>query len=133
MAASLNRNNDRFKRPTATPQMTIELDTAKRALLALRDELDGLEKSSRDAAGTVELDQTRMGRLTRMDALQAQEISKESRRRRQDIRNRIVPALRRIETGEYGYCADCEEEIAARRLAFDPTCLLCIHCAEKRE
>ncbi|NNF17289.1 MAG: TraR/DksA family transcriptional regulator [Gammaproteobacteria bacterium] len=113
--------------------MTIDSESAKQQLLALREQLDSLESTSRDAADTVELDQTRMGRLSRMDALQAQEISKESHRRRQELRRRIAPALRRIDSGEYGYCADCDEEIAARRLAFDPTCVLCVKCAEQRE
>ena len=47
----------------------------RQRLLGLREELQVLDSTSRDAAETVELDQTRQGRLSRMDALQGQPIS----------------------------------------------------------
>lgn len=113
--------------------MPLDLKMIERQLLALRDELDALESTSRDAAKTVVLDQTRVGRLSRMDALQAQAISQESMRRREELRQRIEPALQRLATGEFGHCIDCDEEIPAPRLAYDPTCVLCIACAQERE
>ncbi|MFK8030686.1 MAG: TraR/DksA family transcriptional regulator [Gammaproteobacteria bacterium] len=105
----------------------------KQRLIDLRRELLELDDTSRDAASTVELDQTRMGRLSRMDALQAQEISKEARRRRALLLRRIEPALKRLRSGDYGYCEDCDEVIATARLEFDPTCSTCIECASHRE
>lgn len=105
----------------------------KQRLIDLRNELEEQDDDSREAASTVELDQSRMGRLSRMDALQAQEISKEARRRRTRLLQRIAPALKRLSTGEYGYCEVCEETIAAARLEFDPTCSTCITCASLRE
>ncbi|WP_246209815.1 TraR/DksA family transcriptional regulator [Pikeienuella piscinae] len=42
---------------------------------------------------------------------------------------RIVAALKRIESEEYGWCANCGAEIAPGRLAADPTAHLCIECA----
>ena len=68
-----------------------------------------------------------------MDALQAQAISSESRRRRQELRQRIQPALQRLADDEFGYCIDCGELISEARIKFDPTCTLCIACASKRE
>lgn len=112
---------------------SLDTDRIKQRLLELRDELESLDQTSRDAAGTVELDQTRVGRLSRMEALQAQAVSQESRRRRELLLQRIEPALRRLESGDYGYCADCNEAIAPARLEFDPTCSTCIACAESRE
>ena len=105
----------------------------KQRLIDLRNELLELDDSSRESASTVELDQSRMGRLSRMDALQAQEISKEARRRRTRLLQRIEPALNRLGNGNYGYCEDCDETIAAARLEFDPTCSTCITCANLRE
>ena len=105
----------------------------KQQLLDLREELDALESTSKSAAQTVELDQSRVGRLSRMDAMQAQAISQESRRRRQLLRQRIEPALHRLANDEYGYCQACDELITEARLQHDPTCLLCIVCAEQRE
>lgn len=111
------------------------MDTAriKQRLNDLRDELLSLDATSKEAASVVELDQTRVGRLSRMDALQAQAISSESRRRQQLLLKRIQPALDRLENGDYGICVDCDQDIAPARLDYDPTCSTCIGCADKRE
>ena len=113
--------------------MKMDFDAIKEQLLSLKEELDGLEAVSMEAAETVELDQSRVGRLSRMDALQAQAMSQESLRRRQVLRQRIAPALQRIANGDYGFCMDCDETISEARLHIDPTNLYCIDCAEKRE
>lgn len=111
----------------------IDIESLKRRLIEQRDELRDVAESSKEAAATVELDQTRVGRVSRMDALQAQEMAKESNRRRQIALQRIDRALQRIDDGGYGYCAVCEEAIMASRLEVDPGALLCIDCASKAE
>lgn len=40
-------------------------------------------------------------------------------------------ALDRIESGEYGYCVECGEEISEGRLEARPEAALCINCAKK--
>ena len=40
-------------------------------------------------------------------------------------------ALKRIEDGSYGYCAECEEEISPARLDAVPYALLCRTCANR--
>ena len=102
-------------------------------LLKLREDLQQIEESGNEAAKTVELDQTRVGRLSRMDAMQAQAMSVESKRRREIKAKRIESALKRIDTEDFGYCVRCEEEIDPKRLEFDPSALLCIECASKGE
>lgn len=102
-------------------------------LIALRAELESLLSADEDAAGTVELDQTRVGRLSRMDALQNQAMSQEQQRRRQLELTRIGAALARIETGEFGLCVGCSGEIAEKRLELDPAAPLCIECASRSE
>lgn len=109
------------------------LDELRNRLIALREELLGVQEAGKAAAGTVELDQARVGRLSRMDALQAQAMSIDSNRRRAAQLKRIEAALTRMESDEYGDCARCGEEIAPKRLDFDPTVLLCIECAERSE
>ena len=59
------------------------LEQFRRQLVHLRSELQQLENEYEDGAKTVVLDQTRVGRLTRMDAMQAQQMALESARRRQ--------------------------------------------------
>ena len=85
------------------------------------------------SAKIVELDQSRVGRLSRMDALQGQAMSQETNRRRQTQLKNIGAALNRIEQNDYGYCLECGEEIADGRLKFDPATPLCINCASIAE
>ncbi|MEX0745179.1 MAG: TraR/DksA C4-type zinc finger protein [Phycisphaeraceae bacterium] len=84
-------------------------------------------KGSRD---TVMLDQSSVGRLSRMDALQGQAMAKAEEDRRQLAIRRIDAALVRLERGEFGECIECGEWIAVKRLEWDPTVLKCIDCAE---
>jgi DnaK suppressor protein len=101
----------------------------KQALLKLRSDLLSVEQSGREATQTVERDQTTVGRVSRMDALQGQAIAKETQQRRHIYLQRIEAALQRIENGKFGWCLRCGEAIATKRLDFDPTAPLCIDCA----
>ena len=105
----------------------------RKRLLQQREALLGLEETGAEASSTVEVDQTSVGRLSRMDDLRAQAMSQESERRRHLELQRINSALQRMEAGEYGCCVRCGEEIALRRLEFDPAAPLCIRCASEAE
>ena len=94
-------------------------------LRALREEDEGSEEARRPVA----LDQQSVGRLSRMDALQNQAMAQGQSRRREAREGVIQAALRRIEEGEYGSCAECGEPIAPRRLALDPAVPTCVACA----
>lgn len=108
-----------------------ELASFRAELMRLQAEALELAATNDDASDVVELDQPRVGRLSRMDALQAQAMSQAYGRRRAEMHARIGAALRRIDAGDYGICRSCEEPIDPRRLAFDPTVLLCVECAGK--
>jgi len=100
------------------PELDIEyfktrLEDNKRELLDLLD-------LSQEASSTVKLDQTSVGRLSRMDALQAQAMAQETARRRRTEIQKIEAALKRIEEGEFGYCIKTGEEIPLKRLQLDP-------------
>ncbi|MEN8761545.1 MAG: TraR/DksA C4-type zinc finger protein [Thiogranum sp.] len=110
-----------------------QIECFRRQLLQQQQELLGLQETADAASGTVELDQTSVGRLSRMDALQGQAMSRERDRRRQIELQKIAAALRRIEAGDYGDCVRCGEEIAIRRLELDPATPLCIDCASKSD
>jgi DnaK suppressor protein len=111
----------------------IDLEHYRRRLLELRRELVEERREGDAASRTVELDQSRFGRLSRMDALQAQAMSVAAQSRRTEHLHEIDAALARIDEGEYGDCVECGEEIASRRLDFDPAAALCIGCASKHE
>jgi len=111
----------------------LDADHFKHKLLHLRYSLAQVEQSGNEAARTVELDQSAVGRLSRMDALQGQAMAKASQQRRMIQQQRIVSALQRIESGNYGLCVRCEENIHLKRLEVDPTTLVCIECAQNQE
>ena len=105
----------------------------RQQLLELQLELQSLEKTLEESGKTVELDQARVGRLSRMDAMQGQQMALEAGRRRRTQLAGIKVALGRIDSGEYGFCLSCDEDIDVRRLQADPTNTLCIECAEKEQ
>jgi len=111
----------------------INVERFKSLLLNKRQVLLKILESSESGVATVELDQTRVGRLSRMDALQAQAMSQEAMRRRQiDLAN-IAAALGRIDSGDYGFCMECGNEIPYGRLKIDPAGALCVDCARALE
>ena len=108
-----------------------QLDTFHNALLSLKEELEELSDTGKQASSTVVLDQSKVGRLSRMDAMQAQQMAQETERRRQLQLQKIETAMNRIENGDYGYCFVCGEDIGEARLKFDPASTRCIKCVEK--
>jgi len=98
-------------------------------LLHRRAGLLDVKETGDGAADVVELDQARVGRLSRMDAMQAQAMSAATNRRRDVELQRIESALQRLADGNYGICLSCEEEISPQRLEADPATPVCIDCA----
>ena len=112
--------------------MPVDIENARRLLLQRKRELLDLSEISSGARATVSLDQQSVGRLSRMDALQQQAMAQSNERQRAAELARIEAALRRIEDGDYGFCLECGDEIAEKRLAFDPSVALCIGCASSK-
>jgi DnaK suppressor protein len=102
-------------------------------LLKLRAELESVAAIGDASAAVVELDQSKVGRLSRMDAMQAQSMAKAASQRRETMLLQITAALERMDDDDYGFCMQCDEPINPKRLEFDPTALLCIDCAHTRE
>ncbi|CAO1654617.1 TraR/DksA family transcriptional regulator [Parasphingorhabdus sp. NYA22] len=106
-----------------------QLKSLKQLLLDRQAELKARDKDGASWRGPVELDQQSVGRLSRMDAMQQQEMAQAEARRRTSDLARIEIALNRVDEGEYGWCAECGEAIAYKRLEIDPAAHLCIGCA----
>ncbi len=109
--------------------MSVNPELARKRLEERRKELEDLSSISKDSRNTVVLDQQSVGRLSRMDAMQQQAMAAAQERTRRRELQRIELAERRLKENEYGYCADCGEEIADGRLAIDPMAERCINCA----
>ncbi|MGF1625231.1 MAG: TraR/DksA family transcriptional regulator [Alphaproteobacteria bacterium] len=104
-------------------------DQARALLAARRAELLALIEGTVGDSAPVELDQTTVGRLSRMDALQGQAMAQETARRRGLELQRIDAALARVDAGDYGYCVRCDEPIEPGRLKVDPATPTCVACA----
>ena len=102
-------------------------------LKSIQNELRIACETGDEAEEVVELDQTRMGRLSRMDAMQAQAMSVETGRRRRLDLIEIKAALLRITECDYGDCFECGDSINPQRLEANPIATLCINCAEALE
>ncbi|MBA3058489.1 MAG: molecular chaperone DnaK [Gammaproteobacteria bacterium] len=101
----------------------------------LLDEITRLDISMREAQGamaTVVLDQTSVGRIARMDALQQQAMAKALHERMQVSHRRLRAALNRINAETFGICCQCDDELDSQQLNKDPAAVFCLACiAEK--
>ncbi|WP_348675770.1 TraR/DksA family transcriptional regulator [uncultured Abyssibacter sp.] len=65
------------------------------------------------------------------DHLQTKERSLEQQA--VDQRNRVIDALQRLKTGDYGECVDCGTEILVDRLQAQPEVERCLRCQQAFE
>jgi len=97
-------------------------------------QLTRLERSMKvteEAARPVELDQTAVGRLSRMDALQNQALTKNLQERELIKYAQLEQALKRLESGTYGICSECAGPIPFERLLVFPETPSCGRCEER--
>lgn len=97
----------------------------------LQRQLRRLQKSMKitdEALRTVELDQTAVGRLSRMDSLQNQALSEGLREREMARLSQILEAIDRLKAGTYGLCSACGREIPFERLFVFPEAPECASC-----
>lgn len=106
-----------------------DLDHLGTMIRSEMDQLKHLSETAKDSRAPVALDQQSVGRLSRMDAMQQQSMELATEERRQQRLAALAAALRRVDSGGYGYCLECDDKIAAGRLAVDPAVTLCIDCA----
>ena len=121
------------------PPENREPTDAERAALrqqldAMRAELRHLIADETGLTGTVHLDQSAMGRVSRNDALQQQEMAKATRRKQELRLARVEAAIERYDDDpeEYGFCPDCGETIGIGRLRAFPETVFCVSCMEAR-
>lgn len=104
-------------------------------LAELRDEirlqLSKLEASmivSDEAVKPVELDQSAVGRLSRMSSIESQGMAKGLRDREVVRLALLQAALRRLDAGTFGICTSCGAELAFERLSIFPESATCMSC-----
>jgi len=99
-------------------------------LLDQQAELMGVADLVNESANTVTLDQSSVGRLSRIDAMQQQAMALAGQERQDDVLQRIQAALIRIDEGAYGDCVECLSPIPVARLEIDPAVECCVNCAD---
>ncbi|PKO88456.1 MAG: molecular chaperone DnaK [Betaproteobacteria bacterium HGW-Betaproteobacteria-10] len=85
------------------------------------------------SCGVVELDQSSVGRVSRIDAMQQQALGKATQARLIQRLRKLTAAINRLEANTYGECCDCGADIEAPRLNADPATPFCAECAAERE
>ena len=91
-----------------------QLEELHRNLLADRVRLEEYLALTKEGAKPVDLG-TPIGRLSRMDAIQQQEMTKTSRSTVETRLLQVDASLEAYWKGEYGHCRSCEEPIGYRR------------------
>jgi len=92
----------------------------------LREEIDSLEREIKPIAPD-----NAIGRLTRMEAINAKSMQEANMRSAKARLARLENTLERIDSDQFGLCCDCEEPIAFKRLLLIPESIRCVQCAEK--
>lgn len=110
-----------------------QLQILREKLQTMEHDLKASQTQRQQDGAAVELDQTRVGRLSRMDAMQQQAQAHAGARRAAEQLLRVRAALRRLDDGNYGTCADCDEPIGIQRLVADPCALFCLECQKFRD
>ncbi len=69
-----------------------------------------------------------IGRLTRQEMIQEQQVSEHALHEAEIKLNRLKYALQKVNRENYGICAECEEEIIFERLMLLPESTHCVAC-----
>ncbi len=94
----------------------------------LKSELEGRMTIAKDRAQPVDLDEP-IGRLSRMDAIQMQQMALAGLSREQARYVRVRRALELVDNEDFGSCLSCKKPIGIDRLRFQPEILICVRCA----
>jgi len=111
-----------------TPKQKQEL------LLVLQSKKTKLEQQLLDAesaTGVVILDQSSVGRVSRVDAMQQQSMAVSTRAKAEASLRKILKALKRMEAEDFGYCGQCDEPIQFNRLKVQPQASHCLKCQDQ--
>jgi len=93
---------------------------------SLKVNIESLKEMSKPVAPDVSI-----GRLTRMEAINAKSINDANLRSSQNRLSRLQSALNRIDDAHFGICIECEEPIPVKRLMILPESLKCVECMEE--
>jgi DnaK suppressor protein len=120
------RERERNVPETTAETIRAELQRRRRAILETTRRADAELEALRSAERDPEFEE---GAQTDQEAFTLSRLGESQRREL----SQIDAALARLDAGEFGVCADCEQDIDPRRLKALPYALLCAECATRRE
>ena len=111
-----------------TPKQT---ETLRALLQSNKDKLVQQLSDAEAATSVVTLDQTTVGRVSRVDAMQQQSMAVSTRTKAETSLRKTLKALKRMDSEDFGYCSDCDEPIAFNRLEVQPEASHCLKCQDQ--
>ena len=121
------------RRPEMTGLTVKQIATLEKRLKELEMSLQEQFVMSSASSKTVSLDQTMIGRLSRVDSLQQQNMAIFSKRRAAIRLEKVKAAIQLIALREYGFCQKCGLDIGYARLETQPETSLCFGCQDKAD
>ena len=116
-----------------TPSLIPEqLQDLYQDLVDERGRLEGHLQLTKEGSKPVTLG-TPIGRLSRMDAIQQQQMTKASRATLETKLRQVRASLEQYQKGNYGHCRSCHEPIGYARLKARPEAPFCLTCQDTRE
>lgn len=110
-----------------------DLEQLHQQMLQLKLQLQQVLDGQHQKAEPVILDQQAVGRVSRIDAIQQQEMAKAGEQHTAQRLMAINKALRHFEEGDYGYCEQCGLSINVARLKIKPEAQYCIQCQSEHD
>lgn len=110
-----------------------QLEHCKAALAALKQELTQEISDLESSSQPVQLDQQAVGRVSRGDALQQQNMALANLEQCRTRMHEVIHAEQKLSESEYGYCESCDNLIALPRLKARPDSRFCLDCQSAAE
>ncbi|HUF11578.1 MAG TPA: TraR/DksA family transcriptional regulator [Longimicrobiales bacterium] len=107
-----------------------QIEELRAELSRILKKLERSMRATENAMRPVELDQTAVGRISRMDSLQNQGLTRNLQEREAMKLAQVQSALARLEAGTYGTCTECGAAVPFERLMIFPETPTCAACAE---
>jgi DnaK suppressor protein len=111
-----------------------QIATLRARLASVLAELQAIFADETGLTDIVTLDQSAMGRVSRVDAQQQQQMAQATQRRTKARIERVQAAVERLDRDpeDYAWCPECGETIGWGRLLAVPESVFCVACLEAR-
>ncbi|PCH60571.1 MAG: molecular chaperone DnaK [SAR86 cluster bacterium] len=112
---------------------TQQIEHLRLLMLSIKDKLEEQLNANLQATAIVKLDQSSVGRVSRIDAIQQQHMAVSTRGKTKQRLGKILLTLQTVKQDDYGYCRRCDQVIAFERLCIQPESELCLQCQSQLE